>query len=116
MQEEKANQRIEHIREETIERGGYGLYRTAFEHDSCGVGFIAHMDGKPRHTIVSDGLKVLYNLQHRGAGGGDEKTGDGSGIMVQIPHLFFKKVIKEFTLPQQGEYSVGMFFISSCIR
>ena len=110
MQEEKANQRIEHIREETIERGGYGLYRTAFEHDSCGVGFIAHMDGKPRHTIVSDGLKVLYNLQHRGAVGGDEKTGDGSGIMVQIPHLFFKKVIKEFTLPQQGEYSVGMFF------
>ena len=110
MQQEKENQRIEQIRDETIETGRYGLYRTAFEHDSCGVGFIAHLDGKKRHSIVSDGLKVLHNLQHRGAVGGDEKTGDGSGIMVQIPHQFFKKVVKEFPLPKEGSYSVGMFF------
>lgn len=93
-----------------MQQGRYGLYRTQFEHDNCGVGFIAHMDGKPRHSIVSDGLKVLNNLQHRGAVGGDQKTGDGSGIMVQIPHAFFSKTAADLKLPQPGSYAVGMFF------
>ncbi|NCB02648.1 MAG: glutamate synthase subunit alpha, partial [Spirochaetia bacterium] len=110
MQEGKPYQKIEEIRKQVVESGSYGLYRSGFEHDSCGVGFIAHMDGKPRHTIISDGLKVLHNLQHRGAVGGDEKTGDGSGIMSQIPHQFFKNIITEFTLPGVGSYAVGMFF------
>ncbi len=110
MQRTKPIERIEEIRNQTIERGGYGLYKRDFEHDNCGVGFIAHMDGKPRHSIVSDGLKVLHNLQHRGAVGGDQKTGDGSGIMTQIPHVFFKKAVMGFNIPDVGEYAVGMFF------
>ncbi|MDC7244275.1 MAG: glutamate synthase large subunit [Sphaerochaetaceae bacterium] len=110
MQEPTGDQRIEQIRTKIIDNGSYGLYRSEFDHDSCGVGFIAHLDGQKRHSIVRDGLKVLYNLQHRGAVGGDNKTGDGSGIMVQIPHKFFTKVIKDFKLPQAGSYAVGMFF------
>ncbi len=110
MQDTLGEQRIDQLRTRAMQSGGYGLYRTQFEHDNCGVGFIAHMDGKPKHSIVSDGLKVLHNLQHRGAVGGDRKTGDGSGIMVQIPHEFFKKTVTDITLPEAGSYAVGMFF------
>ncbi|MDA3835650.1 MAG: glutamate synthase subunit alpha, partial [Spirochaetales bacterium] len=88
-----------------------GLYDPSFEHDSCGVGFIAHLDGESRHAIVSEGLQVLKNLQHRGAVGGDAKTGDGAGIMIQIPDAFFKRQVKTFELPETGTYAVGMLFL-----
>ena len=89
----------------------YGLYEPGFEHDSCGVGFIAHLDGEARHSIVHEGIKILQNLQHRGAVGGDSLTGDGAGIMVQLPDGFFKRVCKQLKLPQFGEYAVGMLFL-----
>ncbi len=91
----------------------YGLYDPSFEHDSCGVGFIAHLDGEPRHSIVQEGIQVLKNLQHRGAVGGDSSTGDGAGIMLQIPDAFMRREIKEFKLPDAGSYAVGMTFLPS---
>ena len=110
MQETISGQHIERLRAQTMQSGGYGLYRTRFEHDNCGVGFIAHMDGNVRHSIVSNGLKVLRNLQHRGAVGGDQKTGDGAGIMTQIPHSFFNTTASGLKLPAPGSYAVGMVF------
>ena len=94
-------------------QGSYGLYHPMFEHDSCGVGFVTHLDGRPRHRIVSDGLEILAHMQHRGAVGGDEVTGDGSGIMVRIPDAFFRKVLPVIELPPQGRYAVAMLFMPS---
>lgn len=90
-----------------------GLYHPQYEHDSCGVGFIAHLDGGYRHEIVTEGLKILQNLQHRGAVGGDSLTGDGAGLLTAIPDTFFKKVCKGMALPEVGEYGVGMLFLPS---
>ncbi|MBN1969035.1 MAG: glutamate synthase subunit alpha, partial [Spirochaetales bacterium] len=87
-----------------------GLYDPAFEHDACGVGFIAKIDGEKSHDIVKDGVQILCNLEHRGAVGGDMKTGDGAGMLLQIPHKFFKKVCS-FNLPEVGEYGAGMLFL-----
>jgi len=97
--------------------GGYppsrGLYSGRYEHDSCGVGFVANMDGRKDHDIILNGLRVLQNLMHRGAVGGDQTTGDGAGILFQLPDLFFKKVCGELgiTLPPAGHYGVGMLFL-----
>jgi glutamate synthase (NADPH) large chain len=88
-----------------------GLYAPRFEHDSCGIGFIAHLDGEARHSVVREGISILINLQHRGAVGGDSRTGDGAGIMAAIPHGFFKRVCKEMKLPAAGTYGVGMLFL-----
>jgi glutamate synthase (NADPH/NADH) large chain len=90
-----------------------GLYDPMFEHDSCGVGFIANINGQPSHQLIADGITILKNLVHRGATGGDLKTGDGAGILLQIPHQFFlKEVIKQaFTIPPAGTYGVGMLFL-----
>ncbi|MCK5155939.1 MAG: glutamate synthase large subunit [Spirochaetales bacterium] len=88
-----------------------GLYEPWFEHDSCGVGFIAHLDGEARHSIVCEGITILQNLQHRGAVGGDSLTGDGAGIMIQIPDGFFKRECKKLKLPEYGKYAVGMLFL-----
>ncbi len=88
-----------------------GLYYPAFEHDSCGVGFIAHLDGEPRHSIVREGIRILQNLQHRGAVGGDSLTGDGAGIMIRIPDGFFRRVLDGVILPEFGKYAVGMVFL-----
>jgi len=66
-----------------------GLYDFANEHDACGVGFVANIDGKKTHKIVEQGIEVLNRLMHRGAVGGDENTGDGAGILIQLPHSFF---------------------------
>ncbi|MBU1076527.1 MAG: glutamate synthase large subunit, partial [Spirochaetes bacterium] len=90
-----------------------GLYSPLYEHDSCGVGFVVNVNGKPDHKIVQDGVTILKNLAHRGALGGDLKTGDGAGMIVQIPHDFFLKVLKEagFTLPEKGNYGVGFLFL-----
>ena len=71
-----------------------GLYNPIFEHDSCGVGFVVHIKNHKSHKIIQNGLGLLCNLNHRGALGADPETGDGSGIMIQIPHQFFLKNVK----------------------
>jgi glutamate synthase (NADPH/NADH) large chain len=90
-----------------------GLYDPALEKDSCGVGFIANIKGKRSHQIVSDALSILCNLEHRGAVGADPRFGDGAGILVQIPHAFFKRKAAEigFLLPEPGEYAIGAVFM-----
>lgn len=90
-----------------------GLYDPAFEHDSCGVGFVVNIKGAKTHKIIRDGLQILENLTHRGACGCDPLTGDGAGILVQIPHKLFEKVCPEnhIELPAQGEYGAGFVFL-----
>src|SRR3974390_3026116 len=90
-----------------------GLYDPALEKDSCGVGFIADIKGRRSHGIIEDGLRILCNLEHRGAVGADPRMGDGAGILVQIPHKFFAKEAKRlgFTLPSAGEYAIGQLFM-----
>ena len=87
-----------------------GLYHPNQEHDACGVGFVVKIDGTRSHQIVRDGVQILRNLVHRGAVGGDLKTGDGAGMILQIPHRFFGKVLK-FPLPEEGKYGAGMLFL-----
>ncbi|HEY4311256.1 MAG TPA: glutamate synthase large subunit [Pirellulales bacterium] len=90
-----------------------GLYDPANEHDACGVGFVVHMRGEKSHQIVRSGLEILVNLTHRGACGCDPLTGDGAGILTQIPHDFFVAKCKELgiSLPAPGEYGVGTVFL-----
>lgn len=89
-----------------------GLYDPAFEHDACGMGFVVNIKGVKTHQIIEDALTVLENLSHRGASSADENTGDGAGIMVQIPHEFFAREcsVLGFDLPEPGQYGVGMIF------
>lgn len=89
-----------------------GLYRPEFEHDACGIGLYAHIKGKATHDIVAKGLSMLCQLDHRGGQGSDPLTGDGAGLMVQIPDLFFKQECSEMNLPEKGKYGVGMLFFS----
>jgi glutamate synthase (NADPH) large chain len=90
-----------------------GLFDPALEKDSCGVGFIADIKGRKSHRIISDGLKILLNLEHRGAVGADPRAGDGAGILVQTPHRFFTRKAVELgiVLPQPGHYAVGYVFM-----
>jgi glutamate synthase (NADPH) large chain len=90
-----------------------GLYDPANEHDACGVGFVAHIKGQKAHSIVEQGLKILENLDHRGAVGADALMGDGAGILIQIPDEFFRAemAVQGVTLPPPGEYGVGMIFL-----
>ncbi|MFN0165827.1 MAG: glutamate synthase large subunit [Bryobacteraceae bacterium] len=90
-----------------------GLYNPKFEHDACGIGFVASIKGHKSHDIILKGIQVLINLTHRGACGCDPETGDGAGILIQIPHLFFERECSKlgFTLPPLGEYGVGMVFL-----
>ncbi|HEX6243351.1 MAG TPA: glutamate synthase central domain-containing protein, partial [Polyangiales bacterium] len=90
-----------------------GLYRPEFEHDSCGVGFVANIKGLRSHAIVEQALQVLANLEHRGACGCDPLTSDGSGILFQVPFRFFGEESQKlgFKLPRPGQYGVGMFFL-----
>ena len=90
-----------------------GLYNPAHEHDACGIGFVANIKGQKSHDIILKGIQVLINLTHRGACGCDPETGDGAGILIQIPHKFFAKECEAlgFTLPNPGEYGVGMMFL-----
>ena len=90
-----------------------GLYDPTHEHDACGVGFVAHIKGQKAHSIVAQGLKILENLDHRGAVGADPLMGDGAGILIQIPDEFFRVKMAELgiTLPPPGEYGVGMVFL-----
>ena len=90
-----------------------GLYSPEQEHDACGVGMVANIKGDKTHAIITESLQVLDNLGHRGASGSDPDTGDGAGILVQIPDAFFRKVAAEagVALPPEGEYGVGMVFL-----
>ena len=90
-----------------------GLYDPAFEHDSCGVGFIAHMKGAQSHEIVRDGLNILENLSHRGACGCDPLSGDGAGILIQMPDVFLRKECAKINiqLPALGDYAAGIVFL-----
>ncbi len=85
-----------------------GLYRQEFEHDSCGIGFVAHLKGKKSHSIIRQGLEILTNMTHRGAEGADSRTGDGAGIMIQVPRDFY--LIQGYTLPQAGQFGTGLVF------
>src|SRR5689334_11604341 len=90
-----------------------GLYDPRFEHDACGIGFVADIAGHKSHDIVLKGVQILINLTHRGACGCDPQTGDGAGILIQIPHAFFQRECSRlgFELPAPGEYGVGMAFL-----
>ncbi|MBM3848154.1 MAG: glutamate synthase subunit alpha, partial [Verrucomicrobia bacterium] len=90
-----------------------GLYDPSFEHDACGVGFVANVKGRKSHDIVRQGLEILLNLDHRGACGCEANTGDGAGILIQIPDAFLRKAAQacNITLPASGEYGVGMIFL-----
>src|SRR5450759_1691766 len=90
-----------------------GLYDPQFEHDACGVGFVVNMKGRKSHQIVQQALTILLNLRHRSACGCEANTGDGAGILLQVPHTFLKKsCAKEgVQLPSEKEYGVGMVFL-----
>ncbi|MBF0123465.1 MAG: glutamate synthase subunit alpha, partial [Candidatus Omnitrophica bacterium] len=90
-----------------------GLYDPQFEHDSCGVGFVVNLNGQKSHEIVQNGIKILENLTHRGACGCDPKTGDGAGIMMQMPDKFLRKVAtaQGIDLPVEGDYACGIVFL-----
>lgn len=90
-----------------------GLYSPEFEHDACGIGIVANIQGKKSHKMVNDGLTILANLAHRGGAGSEEDTGDGAGILLQIPDEFFRKVCmqEDIILPPAGDYGVGMVFL-----
>src|SRR6202167_5952530 len=90
-----------------------GLYDPAYEHDACGVGMVADLNGRPDHGIVDRGLTVLERLAHRGASGAEVNTGDGAGILVQLPHRFLVDAAEAagFSLPDAGTYAVGIAFL-----
>jgi glutamate synthase (NADPH/NADH) large chain len=90
-----------------------GLYDPANEHDACGVGFVAHIKGHKAHSIIQQGLKILENLDHRGAVGADKLMGDGAGILIQIPDEYYRAemLVQGIDLPPPGEYGVGMIFL-----
>lgn len=91
----------------------WGLYNSSFEHDACGIGAVVNIKGKKSNKVINDALDILENLKHRGGTGADENTGDGAGILIQIPHNFFKRVCNEenVNLPENGEYAVGVLFL-----
>ena len=91
-----------------------GLYDPRFEHGACGVGFVVDIRGTCSHAVIEQGITILKNLAHRGAIGADQKTGDGTGMLFQIPHHFFLRECEKsgFALPDRGEYGVGILFLS----
>jgi len=90
-----------------------GMYEPSYEHDACGMGFVADIKGRKSRDIIDKGLQVLKNLEHRGAVGADQFTGDGSGILIQMPDEFIRKLASEegFVLPKEGRYGVGVMFL-----
>jgi len=90
-----------------------GLYDPQFEHDACGVGMVVNINGKKSHRILEQGLEVLTNMTHRGARGVEPNTGDGAGMMIQVPHAFLQRKAERhgFSLPEPGKYGVGMVFL-----
>ena len=91
-----------------------GLYSPANEHDACGIGMIANIRNKPSHEVVEKGLEILENLEHRGAVGAEANTGDGTGLLIQVPDLFLRAVVREelnIELPEAGAYATGLCFL-----
>ncbi|HET9447788.1 MAG TPA: glutamate synthase large subunit, partial [Steroidobacteraceae bacterium] len=90
-----------------------GLYDPAFEHDACGVGFVVDIKGRKSHRILQQGLQVLVNLDHRGACGAEEDSGDGAGVLIQMPHRFLSEACKKarIELPEPGQYGCGIVFL-----
>jgi glutamate synthase (ferredoxin) len=101
------------MNEPHLQPGKQGLYDPRFEHDSCGVGFVADLKGRKSHTIVQKAIEILINLEHRGACGCEKDTGDGAGISIQMPHDFFADwfASHRLVLPDFGHYGVGMLFL-----
>ena len=93
--------------------GRQGLYDPRNEHDACGMGFVVNLNGEKSHEIIRKGIEILINLTHRGACGCDPETGDGAGVLIQIPHEFFARECAElgFPLPEPGTYGIGMMFL-----
>src|SRR2546429_2916211 len=87
-----------------------GLYDPAYEHDACGVAFVADLTGRRSHDVVRKGLAALCRLDHRGARGAEPNTGDGAGIMLQVPDAFYRAVV-DFPLPPAGRYATGLMFL-----
>jgi glutamate synthase (NADPH/NADH) large chain len=85
-----------------------GMYRQEFEHANCGIGFVAHLKGKKSHSIIKQGLDILTNMTHRGAEGADSKTGDGAGVLIQVPRDFY--LIQGYSLPPEGQFGTGLIF------
>lgn len=102
----------------TRQESEQGLYRSSFEHDACGIGFVAHVKGRKSHRIIADALTILENLDHRGASGAEANTGDGAGILIQIPHEFlYDQCLRAgFSLPASGDYGLGMLFLPKDIK
>ncbi|WP_276354008.1 glutamate synthase large subunit [Cohnella caldifontis] len=90
-----------------------GMYDPSYEHDACGMGFVAHIKGRKSHEIVEQALSLLINMEHRGGQGSEPNSGDGAGILLQIPHKFFSRETAKlgFSLPESGAYAVGMVFL-----
>jgi glutamate synthase (NADPH/NADH) large chain len=86
-----------------------GLYRAEFEHDSCGIGFVVHLKGKKSHEIIRRGLETLVHMKHRGAEGADSRTGDGAGVMIQIPRDFY--LLQGYSIPPEGQFGTGLVFL-----
>ncbi len=98
----------------TTRPGQYGLYDPAYEHENCGVGFLAHIKGNRTHSIIEDANHILCRMDHRGARGAEENTGDGAGILTALPDRFLRKVAKAdagITLPPEGSYAAGIVFL-----
>jgi len=103
-----------HLKEQRVVRPGrQGLYDPWYERDACGVGFVCSLKGERSHTIIENALEILFNLTHRGAAGSDPNTGDGAGLLMQVPHEFLSSKCGElgFRLPDVHEYGVGMLFL-----
>ena len=92
-----------------VKREQNGLYDATNEHDACGVGMVVNIHGNKSHELVDSALKVLENMRHRGAEGADNKTGDGAGIMLQIPHEFI--LLQGIPVPEKGKYGTGLIFL-----
>jgi len=104
------------MKDDSLSRGlpeQQGLYDPSLERDACGIGFVVNIKGEKSHEIILKGIQILLNLLHRGACGCDPETGDGAGVLIQIPHEFFARECAQigFTLPNPGEYGVGMVFL-----
>src|SRR5262245_16711570 len=86
---------------------GHGLYDPAFEHDACGIALVADVAGRRSHDVIAKGLAALRRLDHRGARGSDPNTGDGAGILMQIPDDYYRSIV-DFDLPPPGAYATGL--------
>lgn len=106
------------MKAETDKRKNKGLYLSECEHDSCGVGFIADIKGKKSRQTVADALKILVCMDHRGASGADENTGDGAGILTQLPHDFFRPECEKLhiDLPAAGDCERGQSLVVWAFR